>query len=298
MIQKIISILFLTSYFLLFISPVSAHLVGQPPFFKVNGEYSVFYPVQSYSAFGDTMPPQDIASGLYGVNEPVSFELEKSQLETIIPVEVVAKTKFLWDFGDGTKGTGFTNTHTYSKPGSYILTIHADTSAFEKGVTPQLLQSVFFNIRANKSDTTPNAIILVNGEQVTKDPKTNITDDVFDVDQTKPVVFDASTSLTPSKVVSYTWDFGDGKTGKGVKVEHTYTEKFDYLTPSLKIVDEKGFISETSVGLKVGDGISNSHQQKGNQIQDSSPSQKYIAIGFASFFLLLGAFLVLKSKRK
>jgi hypothetical protein len=286
------------AYFLLFNSPVSAHLLGQPPFFKVNGVYSIFYSVQSYSAYGDTLPPQDFSPGRYVVNEPVSFELEKSQLTTIIPSEIVEKTKFVWDFGDGTKGTGFTNSHSYAKQGSYILTIYADTTGFEKGVEPQLLQSVFFDILPDKNYQTPTAVIKVNGNVIEKDATTNVTQDVFAVNIKHPITFDASdSSARSSKIVKYIWDFGDGEKAEGITVAHTYTKSFDFISPSLRVVDERGFLSEVSVGLKTGEDDT-APQSTGKQSQSESQSQKYIAIALAALFSGLGIFLVLQTKRR
>jgi hypothetical protein len=296
--NKIIFVSLLFAFCFLFSARISsAHLLGQPPFFKVNGEYSVFYSVQSYSTYGDSIPPQDISLGRYLVNQPISFELEKSQLETIIPPEIVSKTQFNWDFDDGFGGRGFTNTHTYSKPGSYILTIYADTRAFEKGVEPQLLQSVFFNVYPDKNYQGPTAVIEVNGKIIEKDVTTNVTQDVFEVDRRNAVLFDGSKSIArSSSIVSYTWDFGDGQKAEGQRVEHTYSSSFDFVPPSLRIVDEKGFMSEVSVGLKESAGETSTFQVK--QSQSIPELSSNTAVSFALVFLVVGICLVVVAKRR
>lgn len=281
-----------------FASETHAHLLGQPPFFKVNGIYSIFYPVQSYSAYGDTLPPQDFSPGIYLVQEPIAFELEKSQLATIIPEEIVNKTKFIWDFGDGTKGVGFVNSHSYTKPGSYILTIYADTTGFEKGVTPQLLQSVFFDILPDKSYETPTAVILVNGEKIQTDQMTNVQQDVFQIDKKSPVTFSANESIVRTgKIVKYIWDFGDGEKAEGKEVTHVYSSELEFIAPSLRLIDEKGFISETSVGLKETEGLFDTNRDQ-KQSQSTSNPSRVIAIVIFIGVLLTGAFLVLMSKRR
>ncbi|HIC95061.1 TPA: PKD domain-containing protein, partial [Candidatus Bipolaricaulota bacterium] len=55
-----------------------------------------------------------------------------------------------------------------------------------------------------------------------------------------PVTFDASASKDPDgRIVSYEWDFGDGKKGDGVKVQHVYSKGGTY-TVILTVTDDKG----------------------------------------------------------
>lgn len=61
------------------------------------------------------------------------------------------------------------------------------------------------------------------------------------------VSFDASTSSdSDGTIVSYTWDFGDGSFGSGVKTTHTYYQKEVY-TVTLTVVDNDG-LSGTAQG--------------------------------------------------
>jgi len=54
------------------------------------------------------------------------------------------------------------------------------------------------------------------------------------------VSFDASASEDPDgTIVSYDWDFGDGTSGSGVSVSHTYTTAGNYLV-SLTVTDDQG----------------------------------------------------------
>ncbi|MGB2984182.1 MAG: PKD domain-containing protein [Candidatus Bipolaricaulia bacterium] len=54
------------------------------------------------------------------------------------------------------------------------------------------------------------------------------------------VSLDAGASSSPNgAIVSYAWDFGDGETGAGVSVSHTYPEKGVY-TVVLTVTDEAG----------------------------------------------------------
>jgi PKD repeat protein len=56
------------------------------------------------------------------------------------------------------------------------------------------------------------------------------------------VTFDASASSSPNgAIVNYTWDFGNGETGAGVTVTHTYAEKGVYDI-TLVVTDSAGEI--------------------------------------------------------
>lgn len=53
------------------------------------------------------------------------------------------------------------------------------------------------------------------------------------------VSFDASASIAPcGKIIKWIWDFGDGTSGKGSKVKHTYRRPGDYIV-NLDLADKK-----------------------------------------------------------
>jgi PKD repeat protein len=58
------------------------------------------------------------------------------------------------------------------------------------------------------------------------------------------VTFDAGASMDPDgEIVSYSWEFGDGGTGSGVQVTHTYQAP-GYFTPRLRVTDDRGATGE------------------------------------------------------
>ena len=107
-----------------------------------------------------------------------------------------------WNFGDGQTGTGPNPTHTYANPGTYqvILAVSCGghcTSQITKSV------SVYGQPTSNFTYTT-----------VCKGTPTQFT----------------STATPPQgqQINSYQWNFGDGQTGSGQTVSHTYAQAGNY----------------------------------------------------------------------
>lgn len=273
---------------------ISAHLAGQPPFFKVNGSYANFYPVP-LTSLNDFNLPQDLPqSQNFLVGVPVSFELDTTQLP--VPPEIVQKSKFYWDFGDGGKGNGLKNTYTYTKVGSYILTIKVDDGTVPEA---QLLESVLINVLPDKNYQLPQAVISVNGLQ-SKDPLT----DILTIDMTKKIQFDASLSKSTSKIITYVWDFGDTSEDHTQNPIHTYQRINDQNFVVLRVRNSDGFLADTFVEMKNGKDyqnptttsnlVSQAQSQKTDQGLNIPNLLKYIGIGILGLVVILGIFKLIK----
>jgi PKD repeat protein len=165
------------------------------------------------------------------VNEPVTFDASSSTPNG------GNLTSYLWDFGDGTTGTGVIVNHTYTTVDSYLVTLNVTDS---EGVW-----------------ATDDASVVVGGAPVA----------AFTYDPTEPtaedeVTFDASASTPNGGVLtdpsSYVWDFGDGETGTGRLVNHTYPTAGDYVV-TLNVTDSQSQSAITTqtvtVGAKADEGI-------------------------------------------
>ena len=67
------------------------------------------------------------------------------------------------------------------------------------------------------------------------------------------VNFDASASYAPEgTITTYSWDFGDGKSGAGVTISHTYTTTTNKTyTVNLTVLDDTGKSSSSSATISV-----------------------------------------------
>ena len=133
---------------------------------------------------------------------------------------------YLWDFGDGTTGSGVSVQHAYSQDGTYTVTL---TVTDDDGAT----------------DTTEATKTVLN-----RSPVANFTESAHTVSTGENIHFDASESYDPDgTIVSYLWDFGDGNTATGVIADHAYSEDGNY-TVTLTVTDDDG-ASATSVATKM-----------------------------------------------
>ena len=128
-----------------------------------------------------------------------------------------------WDFGDENTVTGITENHTYDSPGIYNVTLTVTDFYGHEGYDTVV-------ITVNEPGA-PTAII----NTTPPSPPTGIAP--FEV------YFDAYESTSESEIVSYEWEFGDGDTGTGVTLNHTYSNVGTY-TVVLTVTDsndKKGY---------------------------------------------------------
>lgn len=268
--MKKISFFSLCCVIFLFFTPVaSAHLIGQAPFFEVNGIYSNFYPVPTTSLM-DFPLAQDAGPTPYLINTPITFKLDTSKLP--VPPEIIKISKFTWDFGDGEKGTGLDNTHLYKKMGSYMLSIYVDDGT---NPTPQLLESIELHILPYKGYQLPKPVITLDGLSTP-----NKSNNEYHLPMHKTVTFDASNSQNgTAKIVSYFWDRGDSTTQTDKNFTYTYSPDTRLAFVVLRVKDENGFIADTYTALRDDDGI----------VLPTPTPKSHGIVSSKLFFVILGA---------
>ncbi|RWZ59707.1 PKD domain-containing protein [Labedella populi] len=126
----------------------------------------------------------------------------------------------MWDFGDGTTGTGSTITHSYAEGGTYTVSLLVTDN---RGGTATTTREV--------AVAAPNTA-----------PTASFTATVDDLAGS----FDASASSdADGTIASYAWNFGDGETATGATTTHTYGSAGDYLV-TLTVTDNRGGTATTT----------------------------------------------------
>lgn len=136
-----------------------------------------------------------------------------------------------WDFGDGHGGSGRFQTHAYELAGSYTVTLEVSDSY---GRTASSAQQVTVGAGA-----VPTASFVFSPSS----PRANQT-----------IAFNASASAATAgrRIVSYTWDFGDGTgpRGGGSAINYSYASVGSYNV-TLVVTDDAGKSASVTVGVTV-----------------------------------------------
>jgi len=141
---------------------------------------------------------------------------------------------YAWDFGDGTTGSGVSVAHEYTAEGSYSVTL---TVTDVGGMQATASQSILVTNQATGSIPTAS---------FTASPSSGGTP--------LTVAFNAAASSDPDgTIVSYEWSFGDGATGSGATVTHSYLTQGTY-TAALTVTDDEGLTDTSSQTIVVIDG--------------------------------------------
>ncbi|HEY2432908.1 MAG TPA: PKD domain-containing protein [Vicinamibacterales bacterium] len=130
------------------------------------------------------------------IDQQINFNASGSQAE---PGHTI--TSWAWNFGDGTLADGPLVTHSYPLAGSYTVTLKTTDDA------------------GRKSDLTSQAITVTNGN-----PAPDFTFNPSAPRAGQNVTFDGSPSqpFGGRTIVSYSWSFGDGGSGTGQVVNHSF----------------------------------------------------------------------------
>jgi heat shock protein HslJ/chitodextrinase len=148
---------------------------------------------------------------------------------------------YAWDFGNGqtSDSPNPVATTLYNEPGTYDVTLTVVD-------------------RLGWSDTTQTEIIVesVVEPTATPEPEVELPTAVIESPQQatvgEPVIFDGSASQPGNggPIVSYEWRFGDGETGSGPVVEHTYTNAGGFEVV-LIVTDESGQSNNELQGILI-----------------------------------------------
>lgn len=251
-----------------------AHVGNSQPFILLNGNYVLPNDIRG-TIIKEMNIAGDIAPETYSTGEKIVFEIDTGK--TLISSEVLQKTKFYWDFGDGQTSEGVKSSHAYEKTGSYTVQLSAGYLENPHSV----LDSLFLNVIPNDKFTVPTAVITINGKKIS-DPKNELTA----VKPGQAVKLEASFNPQKSEA-KYLWDLGDGTSSSERQLTHTYPVNYTFTTPVLKAQDESGFISYAYANVEFSQNPTGAN---------SSNNRSFVmkAIGAGTIILLLAIYILRK----
>ncbi|MCC7125093.1 MAG: PKD domain-containing protein [Acidobacteria bacterium] len=143
---------------------------------------------------------------------------------------------YSWSFGDGSAGTGLTATHVYRAAGTYVVQLTAT------------------NVNGQSGQSTPQTVTVAAAEP----PTAAFTFSPQSPEVGQDVFFNAGASTVPSgsgrRIVSYDWDFGNGRTGSGVTTSQRYSSAGSFRA-TLTVTDDAAQTGTQTQSVTVGGGL-------------------------------------------
>lgn len=178
-----------------------------------TGYFSITLIVGSNGCFDTLRIPNYIH-----VKPPIAiFEIQQTCTDKYTKVFVdrsIGADTWFWTFGDGTNSTVQNPTHVYAATGTYTVRLYVTN-----------LQS--------GCDYTADQVVYV------ADERAQFTANIPQLCKGTEATFTATSIQAQPLIVTYAWDFGDGTTGSGAVVSHTYSMSGIY-TVTLNITDING----------------------------------------------------------
>ncbi|MGC9517200.1 MAG: PKD domain-containing protein [Methanomicrobiales archaeon] len=166
-----------------------------------------------------------VSSSPYYINQAVTF----TDLSNTNEAEII---NYNWDFGDGNQQSSQTSinpSHSFTSPGNYNVKL---TVTDINGKTASSTKIV------NVINRKPVANFYLTSSKVVANSPVSFISTSYDPDQ-------------GDKIVTCNWNFGDGSTGSGENVQHTYSKNGTY-TVTLTVKDSFGQTSSKSIKQQVG----------------------------------------------
>lgn len=220
-----ILLVFLFSIPFILPKPAAAHASG-PPFLQINGQFTKDNPKYTGEVNSDFPIPQEVTpQEKYLVNQPIKFDIDRTKLFMSPDVAETIIFRFRWDARTEVYEEGMNLSHTYTQPGSYLVSI--DTKAPDQPDFT-LVVSILINVVPNEGYQLPTVSVKNPGKY-----KTN-----------RNITFKAETTTDPSaSVQTYQWQIGSNTITGQESVKHKYTESDFFESLLLAVTDSNGLIA-------------------------------------------------------
>jgi PKD repeat protein len=135
---------------------------------------------------------------------------------------------YIWDFGDGTRGSGPVVSHSYPQPGDYALRLTVTDKDGGQGSDTAM-------VRVTPVNQPPRAVVSA--------PSQGLVGETLNLSG-------SASSDGDGHIASYAWDFGDGMMGSGVNVTHSYSAAGSYQVV-LTVTDNAGLTASATHTIQI-----------------------------------------------
>ena len=192
------------------------------------------FTIDDFPSTGPTVARFTFSPTAPTINQDVSFNASSSSVNN-----GVANGTFVWDFGDGTGGTGLITTHRYARGGTMTVTLIATSDTRQTSTSSRTI-----SVATSLPPAAANFVFSPTNPAINQD-----------------VIFTASgTPLPggpgvpfpggPTQGTSYSWDFGDGTMGSGPSLTHRYLRGGVFVV-TLRVTSDTGLTAQSSRQLTV-----------------------------------------------
>jgi PKD repeat protein len=172
--------------------------------------------------------------------------------------------RYEWDFDDGYSGKRASIKHSYTDNGTYNVNL---TVFNDKGLCSSTLIEV--NVR---QEVEPTPSKTTNDLQEESLPNAAFSYSPSEPKADQVIIFNASRSVhNDGKIFNYEWDFGDGYSGKGISISHTYYDSGTYEV-KLTVTDDKVRSNTSTKNLLICEAASGVLKMDADGTTPSSPS--------------------------
>lgn len=217
-------------------------------FNDVSARYVRMYGTERTTPYGYSLYEFEVYGPDEGTNVPPVASISASTTSGEVPLTVSFDASgssdsdgsiisYSWNFGDGSTASGQTVSYTYSTAGSYNAVL---TVTDNEGATGQTSVTITVtNLDACDGNLAPTA---------------NVTASPTSGDASLTVSFDGSASTDPeSDQLNFSWNFGEGSSGSGALIQHTYNTAGNY-NATLTVTDGCGNTDQASIAITVNPG--------------------------------------------
>lgn len=230
-------------------------------------------------------------------------QVPSATIVTISPTETI-QGESIYFHGYGSDNDGMIIGYSWQSNRDGII---SSESSFSLSSLSEGTHEISFKVKDNDgewSDPDVESVVINQNVSMNSDPVA-MCNGPFAGKTGAPIIFDASDSYDPDNdsIISYTWDFGDGKSGSGKSITHSYDHAGNF-TVILTVEDERDgeatlscFAEITNQSLSSG----NNQDINSEKETDSSSETGFPSIpGFEIIFFMMGLviFVLFNRKRK